>query len=368
MMRRDEKAVFALRELFEKYGYTRYKMSRFEEYDLYVANKDFLISDEVITFTDRSGRLLAMKPDVTLSIIKNAPDVSGEVQKVYYNENVYRVSGGTHSFCEIMQTGLECIGDLNDYEISEVVLLAAQSLWKISKDFILDISHMGLISSVLENCTLSKKDKDKVVKCLQSKNAHELASLCKALELDEQKTNKLNSLVVCAGAPKKVYKALLQVLTEENEISALNELFSICELLESWGYEGKINVDLSVGNDLKYYSGVVFKGYIEGIPASILSGGQYDKLLKKMGRKSKAIGFAVYTDLLSRQDTANAFPVIDNVILRCDDTDTHALIKFIKSLPEEEKLLVTASLPEGKRWKRLYRAENGVVKLIEENS
>ena len=125
-------------------------------------NKDFLISDEVITFTDRSGRLLAMKPDVTLSIIKNAPDVSGEVQKVYYNENVYRVSGGTHSFCEIMQTGLECIGDLNDYEISEVVLLAAQSLWKISKDFILDISHMGLISSVLENCTLSKKDKDKV--------------------------------------------------------------------------------------------------------------------------------------------------------------------------------------------------------------
>ncbi|MBO5981414.1 MAG: ATP phosphoribosyltransferase regulatory subunit [Clostridia bacterium] len=368
MMRRDEKAVFALRELFEKYGYTRYKMSRFEEYDLYVANKDFLISDEVITFTDRSGRLLAMKPDVTLSIIKNAPDVSGEVQKVYYNENVYRVSGGTHSFREIMQTGLECIGDLSDYEIAEVVLLAAQSLWEISKDFILDISHMGLISSVLENCALSKKDKDKVVKCLQDKNAHELFSLCKSLELDKAKTNKLNSLVTCAGAPEKVYKALLEVLTEENEKHALNELFSLCKLLENWGYEGKINVDLSVGNDLKYYSGVVFKGYIEGIPASILSGGQYDKLLKKMGRKSKAIGFAVYTDLLCRLDNADAFPVIDNVILRCDNTDPNTLIKFIKSLPEEEKLLITASLPEEKRWKRLYKAENGVVNLIEENS
>ncbi len=368
MMHRDEKAVFALRELFEKYGYTRYKMSRFEEYDLYVANKDFLISDEVITFTDRSGRLLAMKPDVTLSIIKNAPDVSGEVQKVYYNENVYRVSGGTHSFREIMQTGLECIGDLSDYEIAEVLLLAAQSLSEISKDFILDVSHMGLISCVLENCALSKKDKDKVVKCLQNKNAHELASLCKGLELDEVNTNKLNSLVICAGAPEKVYKALLETLTEENEKRALNELFSLCKLLESWGYEHKINVDLSVGNDLKYYSGVVFKGYIEGIPASILSGGQYDKLLKKMGRKSKAIGFAVYTDLLCRLDNRDAFPIIDNVILRCDNTDPHALTKFLKSLPEEEKLLVTASLPEGKRWKRLYKAENGVVNLIEENS
>ena len=367
MMRRDEKAVFALRELFEKYGYTRYKMSRFEEYDLYVANKDFLISDEVITFTDRSGRLLAMKPDVTLSIIKNAPDISGEVQKVYYNENVYRVSGGTHSFREIMQTGLECVGDLSDYEIAEVVLLAAQSLSAISEDFILDISHMGLISSVLENCALSKKDKDKVVKCLQNKNAHELLSLCKSLELDEENANKLNSLVICAGAPETVYKNLFEALTEENEKEALNELFSLCKLLEGWGYEGKINVDLSVGNDLKYYSGVVFKGYIEGIPAGILSGGQYDKLLKKMGRKSKAIGFAVYTDLLSRLENTDTLPMIDTVVLRGENTNICQLVNFIKSLPEDEKLLVTASLPEGKRWKRLYKAENGKVNLIEEN-
>ena len=366
MMRRDEKAVFALKELFEKYGYTRYKMSRFEEYDLYVANKDFLISDEVITFTDRSGRLLAMKPDVTLSIIKNAPDISGEVQKVYYNENVYRVSGGTHSFREIMQTGLECVGDLSDYEIAEVVLLAAQSLSAISEGFILDISHMGLISSVLENCALSKKDKDKVVKCLQNKNAHELLSLCKSLELDEEKANKLNSLVICAGTPETVYKNLFEALTEENEKEALNELFSLCKLLEGWGYEGKINVDLSVGNDLKYYSGVVFKGYIEGIPAGILSGGQYDKLLKKMGRKSKAIGFAIYTDLLQRLEKEYEESIVDAVIIH-DGNDICGVTEAVLALSEKGKVLALTSLPTTTQWKRLYKFENGVVKLIEEN-
>ena len=367
MMRRDEKAVFALRELFEKYGYTRYKMSRFEEYDLYVANKDFLISDEVITFTDKSGRLLAMKPDVTLSIIKNAPDISGEVQKVYYNENVYRVSGGTHSFREIMQTGLECVGDLSGYEIAEVVLLAAESLLAISEDFILDISHMGLISSVLENCSLSKKDSSKVLQCLRNKNAHELALLCGTLNIDEENTNKLNSLVCCAGAPEKVVSALKEHLTEENEKAALEELFSLCRLLEEQGFDGKINIDLSVGNDLKYYSGVVFKGYVNGIPAGILSGGQYDKLLKKMGRKSKAIGFAVYTDLLTRLENTDICPIIENVILRGENADVYELARFIKALPENEKFLVTASLPEGKSWKRLYKAENGMVNLIEEN-
>ena len=85
----DEKIVYSLRSLYGKYGYAQYKMNKFEEYDLYVKNKDFLISDSVITFTDTNGRLMALKPDVTLSIIKNSKDIAGMVQKFYYNENKY---------------------------------------------------------------------------------------------------------------------------------------------------------------------------------------------------------------------------------------------------------------------------------------
>ena len=92
LLKYDEKAIFALRDLYSKYGFTQYKMSKFEEYDLYVKNKDFLVSDSVITFNDTNGKLMALKPDVTLSIIKNTKDIKGFVQKFYYNENVYRVS------------------------------------------------------------------------------------------------------------------------------------------------------------------------------------------------------------------------------------------------------------------------------------
>ena len=105
-LKKEEEAVFALRSLYGKYGYSQYKMSKFEEYDLYVRNKDFLISDSIITFTDMNGKLMALKPDVTLSIIKNGTDNVGCVQKVYYNENVYRVPKGTNSFKEIMQVDL----------------------------------------------------------------------------------------------------------------------------------------------------------------------------------------------------------------------------------------------------------------------
>ena len=96
----EERAQFALRSLYHRYGYAPYKMSHFEEYDLYVRNKDFLVSDQIITFSGAGGQLLALKPDVTLSIVKNAPQTPGVVQKVYYSENVYR------DYREIMQTGL----------------------------------------------------------------------------------------------------------------------------------------------------------------------------------------------------------------------------------------------------------------------
>ena len=85
VLKYEEKAVYGLRSLYRRYGYLPYKMSKFEEYDLYVRNKDFLVSDHIITFTDTYGKLLALKPDVTLSIIKNGKDTCG-VQKLCYNE------------------------------------------------------------------------------------------------------------------------------------------------------------------------------------------------------------------------------------------------------------------------------------------
>lgn len=124
ILRSGEQIMYRLRGLYERYGYRRFKMSKFEEYDLYVRNKDFLVSDRMITFTDARGILMALKPDVTLSIIKNTRAEEAGPRKVYYNESVYRSGQGEETFQEIMQTGLECIGELDLYHIYEVIALA----------------------------------------------------------------------------------------------------------------------------------------------------------------------------------------------------------------------------------------------------
>ena len=86
-LRPEEVAALNLRGLYEDHNYSFYRMTRFEEYDFYAGKKDFLSSENILTFTDINGKLMALRPDVTLSIIKHAKD-SEKIQKFYYDEKV----------------------------------------------------------------------------------------------------------------------------------------------------------------------------------------------------------------------------------------------------------------------------------------
>lgn len=219
VLQTSEKYILQLRALYVANGYRPYRMSKFEEYDLYAKNKGFLVSDNVITFTDTNGRLLALKPDVTLSIIKNSQDLPQELQKVCYSENVYREDKGTKAFKEIMQTGVECFGKVEDEDVYQVIILAAKSMQLLAADWVLELANVDAV---------------------------------------------------------------------------------MWQRLVASEFAGHLHLTPVIPVDANYYNGTVFKGYINGVPSAVLSGGQYDRLMEKMHRHSKAIGFAVYVDLLER--------------------------------------------------------------------
>ena len=91
-LRKSEQIPLMLGQLYQQFGYTKFKMEKIEEYDFYAENKNFLKSHKIITFPDSEGKLVALKPDITLSIIKNTKATSSHSEKRFYNENVYRVS------------------------------------------------------------------------------------------------------------------------------------------------------------------------------------------------------------------------------------------------------------------------------------
>ena len=348
-LKKDEQAIFLLRKLYRSFGYLPYKMSRFEEYDLYVRNKDFLVSDQVITFSDRSGKLLALKPDVTLSIIKNAGK-SADTQRVYYNENVYRVDPQTRAFREIMQTGLECIGNLTTLDVAEVVLLAAKSLEKLGENFLLDISHMGLVGGILQGSGLSHEGQSKALMYLHQKNSHELRRLCEEENCDGEA---LLALVQAVGTPSVVFEKLRKFTCDGELQTSLVQLQEICGVLESFGFGEKIRVDFSVGTDMKYYSGVVFKGYLAGLPSGILSGGQYDSLMKKLKKNASAIGFAVYMDSFERLNvSAPEFDV--DILLIAKNEDPKTILECFEKLSKNgETVLVRKDIPEKLKYKKI---------------
>lgn len=364
VLKYEEKAVFELRSLYRRYGFLPYKMSKFEEYDLYVRNKDFLVSDHIITFTDTDGKLMALKPDVTLSIIKNGKDTDNCVQKVCYNENVYRVTKGAQSFKEIMQVGLECVGDIDAYNIYEVIMLAAESLSKISDEYVLDISHLGVLDEVMTNMNIKDDLKNKLLKFVGEKNIHELCAVLSEQGIDAEPLKKLISLY---GAPEKVIAELkgFELVSE----TTIKELENIVSLLENGGYGKNIRIDFSVVNDMSYYNGFVFKGFINGVATGVLSGGQYDKLMKKLGRTSCAVGFAVYLDMLERLENSTNDYDVDALLIYSDDADLTALSNTVKLLSENGKsVMVQKNIPEGLRYKQLLKLKERGVEIVENNA
>ena len=291
LMGSSEKLSLTLRELYSQRGYRTYRMSKFEEYDFYARNKDFLVSDNVITFTDTNGRLMALKPDVTLSIIKNSRDIPGAIQKLFYCEHVYRV-GESGAFQEIMQTGVECIGALRRRDICQVLELAVESLRCISSQSVLEISDLTILEKLLEDIPIPPENREAFLQAVGEKNPHAIDQLS-----DPAKTGLLKKLLTLHDTPAALLPQLESLLPESDEktyfLSLLRDLEAVSD---------HIRVDFSVVGDVNYYNGIVFKGFVSGIPQAVLSGGRYDRLMQRLGRQSRAIGFAVYTDLLERME------------------------------------------------------------------
>ncbi len=348
-----EQLTAAWAKLYSSYGYQSYSMSKFEEYELYLRNKDFLISDRVLTFTDTDGKLMALKPDVTLSIIKNTASEKNSIQKIFYQEHVYRPGNAEQGFREIPQTGLECMGFVDTYCIFEVLLLAVKSLRAISDNCVLDISHMGLLAGLLDSCGIEGQLRQQVLEAVGTKNAHGIRKLCEAAGVDG---SKLEELALLSGKPAAVLPELEKILPQSQDLELLKQLL---QALEQAGADC-INIDFSVINDMNYYNGIVFRGFVEGVPAGVLSGGQYDRLMKKMKRSGGAIGFAIYPELLERLFPASTAEEVDAVLVYPQDASLDALARAVAQL-NGQGLRVCAQ-PEGSCY-----STNAVCYVLEGN-
>ncbi|MDR2502161.1 MAG: ATP phosphoribosyltransferase regulatory subunit, partial [Oscillospiraceae bacterium] len=220
----SERSALRLRALFHDHGYRRFPMSHFEPYDLYAANRAFLASDDIISFTGSAGKLLALRPDVTLSVVKSMKSAQTGLERVYYHENVYRRSGLGREFRESAQVGAECYGELSDDVMGEVTTLAVLSLKTLEAKTCLDVSHMGFIAAIMDELLLPSGVRGEFFARLSEKNAPGLSCLADKYSISTAGADLLSRLAALYGTLPQISEELNRLVVNDAAEAAAQEL------------------------------------------------------------------------------------------------------------------------------------------------
>lgn len=362
----QENLVLMLRKLYEGYGYSRFPMRRFEEYALYSENKNFLTSESVLSFTNANGKLMALRPDVTLSIVKHARAERCGVEKLYYNESVYRLSPTDHEFMEIEQIGVEYLGEIDLYGTCEVLRLAIESLKLIGVSYVMDISHVGFAGGLMADAGLTSEQCAHAFSLIQQKNVHELKNQLTKWQIAPLYAERIILLPTLAGNVETTLAKAADIAIGIEMKQAVSELSKIYSVMKSLGMADHVRLDFSILNDLAYYNGLVFQGYAMGAPRMVLSGGRYDRLMRKFGKAGDGLGFALYLDELTRILSEQKDFDVDVLALYTEQDDAGKVLREVEKLQSQGiRVLAATRKTNGLRAKTIMRFVEDAFKEVD---
>ena len=333
-MSKKNLVLLNIRKMYDSYGYKKISLPSFEEYDLYNENKDF-IDRNVLTVMSPNGKLLALRPDITLSVAKKvSKDQSLKYSKIYYQENTYNLTKYV-GYEEDEQLGIELIGKESTFLDFEIINLAVKSLDIINKKSMIVLSHAGFISSIFQNFDLEYEIKEQILDCINRKNSHDIQKILKRNEHISENVKKLiYKIPELSGNLENIEKELLKYEINDNTKKILSELKQLNSLLMKFYKKSKIVFDFSVVKNLNYYNGIILQGYIEDFPNVILTGGRYDRLFEKFGVDTGAVGFAILTDGLKgyyKDTDKKDF----EVLIAYDNSDFEKLVEIVNDFQKK---------------------------------
>ena len=287
----------SINDVFKSYGYRQVATPTIEYYEIFSSIKSRVLKNEMFKLVDKSGELLTLRPDATIPIAriiaKNYKKNKGNY-KVFYTTQVYKMK--TEFKREITQTGIEYFGNPNSEADGEVISNAVECMLKCNLDFKIEMGNARYYKSLLDETNLSEQIKLKLKKLIEYKNFVELKSYVNQLELDTKIKEAIIAMPSLYGVFRTTILEAEKYCLNDNMKYALDELREIYSLIEDYGYSEYVSLDLGLINDLEYYTGVIFKGYIKGYGDSVLSGGRYDTLTEYYGESIPATGFGLSVD------------------------------------------------------------------------
>ncbi len=290
-----------LRKIFTAYGYSEVLTPGLEFYDVFGGKVRYFPQETMYKLVDGKNRLMVLRPDNTMPIARLAATrLSKEPLplKLYYNQSIFMVNPkNSGRDDEFTQSGIEILGGETTAADYEALSLAAQALFAVDEDFRLEIGESGIFRTVVDDLNLPEEQSEEIHALIESKN---YPALNEALEgISGSAAEAVKALPSLFGE-SEVFAAAEKYMYSKELRTKLSSLHATYEALCSMGYSGKIKVDLGLAHKKNYYTGILFRGYVEGYGLPVLSGGRYDTLLGGFGRNAAAVGFAVNVEAAAK--------------------------------------------------------------------
>ena len=298
-----------LREVFLSYGYREVQTPTFEHLELFTAKSGEGIIEEMYTFKDKSGRDLALRPELTAPVIRMYVEklqMSPKPIKLFYFGNCYRYDRPQKGrYREFTQAGCELIGCDSPPALAELVSLAWECMEKSGlKNFNLRIGNLDILNKFLNTIGLTDSLKKKAIPLIDKREYDALRELLSS-DLSQDDIDRLERFLQTKSIDeieKQVDKGMKDDIERFRHILSWLDVFGI----------KKYEISMEIVRGLEYYRGMVFE--IEcpelGAERQICGGGEYELVELFGGKNIPTAGFAIGFDrvIIALEEEGFAFP------------------------------------------------------------
>ena len=274
----------------------------FEDYDVY---QHFFpqLRQQMVKTIDTDGRVLVLRPDVTLPIVETAAREfprSNQLLKFGYVSTVFREYYGRSTYGkDFLQGGIEILGDSSPECDGEVIVTAAEILKAVGVENIrIDIGTAAYTQALFDGLPLSEEQKATLKGYMAERNLVACKSYIASLPISSDARKALEALPVLFGPYAQTLSKARDYSINSGMLNALSRLERVYDYILYAGYADKVQLDFGFASRLGYYTDTVLKVYVDGALYDIIDGGRYDQLSSRFGVDRPACGFGMNINLL----------------------------------------------------------------------
>ncbi len=288
-----------------RHGFQEYDSSILEYLDLYTLKSGEGIVSELFHLTDRGGRDLAIRPEVTPTLARMVAARANTLPRPVKWFTLPRLCraerpqrGRTREF---FQWNIDVIGSDDSIADAECIFVAIDYLREAgltAGDIVVRISDRRLIGGILAGAGFDAEQQEKAFAILDKAQKIEEAKL---REMWDEPFKDVLTFDTLQGLMRSESPEQFTAAADAAGLDPAGFQVAIDALHETWGHLQRFGVidycrfDLHVVRGLAYYTGIVFEIYDRGGQLRALAGGgRYDNLLKLVGGPAiPAVGFGM---------------------------------------------------------------------------